>query len=515
MVVADLGGSVPKSRWRNRAIAGVLTLALLWPVSATAAPGESSDVATIEAELARLVAVVSEAETSAATAAEAELQAEEQLLNAQAEADAALKRADESAAVLEEARKELAVLAREAYQGVSSSVGSLTPFFTEDPESAMVTSTYLGVISDRTGAEVRSFEALAAVDEILRAEATTALQAEEQALADLATASDLAAQQVTQSSADLEEAQLRREELIRGLAEQRNTTVAEETARQDAREQAARDNANTVALNDALRNAAPVVAAPAPTPAPAPTSPTSPSSPTSPTSPAPAAPGVVVSPASGSYYVTTTVNVRSGPATTYPQIGQLAANSSVTVSGTANGWYLIGTDRWVIGTYLQAGSAPALTPAPAPTPTPTNPTAPATPTVPTAPTPTSPAPAANPAIETAIAYAMAQLGKEYVYGALGPDAYDCSGLTRVSFQQIGITLGRSSRSQYSAGTLVPLGEAQRGDLLFWSSDGTEAGIYHVAIYLGGGMKVHARAPGWGVQHDGVYYTNIMPMVVRL
>ncbi|MDO5494658.1 MAG: C40 family peptidase, partial [bacterium] len=127
----------------------------------------------------------------------------------------------------------------------------------------------------------------------------------------------------------------------------------------------------------------------------------------------------------------------------------------------------------------------------------------------------APAPAPSGQVESAIAFAMSQVGKPYVYGANGPNAWDCSSLTQAAFRQLGIGLGRSSRSQYLNGTQVPLSQARRGDLMFWSSNGQQSGIYHVAIYLGDGMKVHARSPGWGVQHDRVYYANIMPNVVRL
>lgn len=173
-------------------------------------------------------------------------------------------------------------------------------------------------------------------------------------------------------------------------------------------------------------------------------------------------------------------------------IGSLAKDATVQVTGTANGWYRFGEGRWASGTYLKAGTPPAPKPAPAP----------------------APAPAAG-VVEKAISFAMAQVGDAYVYGATGPDAWDCSGLTQAAYRNAGVSIARSSSAQYGSGRLVPLAQMQRGDLLFWSSNGAQSGIYHVAIYLGGGMKVHARAPGWGVQHDAVYYANIMPNVVRL
>lgn len=165
----------------------------------------------------------------------------------------------------------------------------------------------------------------------------------------------------------------------------------------------------------------------------------------------------------------------------------------MTVNGTANGWFRIGTDRWVSGTYVSPGNPPK----PEPTPTPN-------------PSPNPPA-----GVEAAISFAMAQTGKPYRYGANGPNSWDCSSLTQAAYRQAGISLSRSSRQQYNNGTRVPLGQAQRGDLLFWSNNGSASGIYHVAIYLGNGQKVHAGNPSIGIRADAVHHANIMPNVVRL
>ena len=202
-----------------------------------------------------------------------------------------------------------------------------------------------------------------------------------------------------------------------------------------------------------------------------------------------------MSPASGTYYAINTLNIRKGPGTGYASVGTLARHDTVKVTGKANGWFRIGTDRWVSGTYLSAGTPPKeTTPDPPPTTTP---------------------PVNSSAVETAIAFAMKQVGKQYVLGGTGPNVWDCSGLTQASYRQAGISLNRSSSAQYSNGTKVPLAQAKRGDLLFWSRNGAQSGIYHVAIYLGNGQKVHAGSPSIGIKADAVYYSNIMPYVVRL
>ncbi|GGD04763.1 C40 family peptidase [Enterococcus wangshanyuanii] len=95
-----------------------------------------------------------------------------------------------------------------------------------------------------------------------------------------------------------------------------------------------------------------------------------------------------------------------------------------------------------------------------------------------------------------IAAAKTHLGKPYVYGAAGPDAFDCSGLVQVAFASIGRSLGRTTVDQETAGTTIAVSEAQAGDLVFWGSHG---GTYHVGISTGDGSYIHAPVPGDVVQ----------------
>lgn len=89
--------------------------------------------------------------------------------------------------------------------------------------------------------------------------------------------------------------------------------------------------------------------------------------------------------------------------------------------------------------------------------------------------------------------AMSQRGKPYVWGAEGPNSYDCSGLTSWAYRQVGIDIPRSSRAQYTVGVSVPYGQWKEGDLLFYG--GSPSSIHHVAMYVGGGMLVHASTSG--------------------
>ncbi|MFE9427257.1 C40 family peptidase [Kitasatospora sp. NPDC006697] len=115
-------------------------------------------------------------------------------------------------------------------------------------------------------------------------------------------------------------------------------------------------------------------------------------------------------------------------------------------------------------------------------------------------TPSTPArPAARGSVETAVEFALAQLGKPFVMGGNGPDGYDCSGLIQQSFRRAGISLPRVANDQYEATTPVDSSRLRRGDLLFWSSDGTARGIHHGAIYLGDNRFVEAAKPGTTVR----------------
>ncbi|MCS5524685.1 NlpC/P60 family protein [Curtobacterium flaccumfaciens pv. oortii] len=117
-------------------------------------------------------------------------------------------------------------------------------------------------------------------------------------------------------------------------------------------------------------------------------------------------------------------------------------------------------------------------------------------------------------INQVIGFAKQQLGKDYVLGGAGPNVWDCSGLTKVAYAQIGISIdaGHSATTQWrngvASGHMHPLSEAQPGDLIFWG--GNDA--WHVGISLGGDMMIAAPKPGdvvkiqkvWGTPNSQVW-----------
>ena len=113
--------------------------------------------------------------------------------------------------------------------------------------------------------------------------------------------------------------------------------------------------------------------------------------------------------------------------------------------------------------------------------------------------------APNKLVATVIDAARTRLGDPYVWGATGPDSFDCSGLTQWAYAHAGIALPRVAADQWNAGPHVTLAELEPGDLLFWATDlSNPATIHHVALYLGGGMMLAAPHTGDVVKVQPVY-----------
>lgn len=133
------------------------------------------------------------------------------------------------------------------------------------------------------------------------------------------------------------------------------------------------------------------------------------------------------------------------------------------------------------------GSAPVSAPVPAPVP---------------APTP-APLPAGNSArVNTVLNFLNAQLGKPYVYGAAGPDSYDCSGLVMRALEQVGISTPHGATAQGTMFPKVEPSQAMPGDIFMFSGGG------HDGIYIGNGMMIHAPQTGDVVKISPAYRTSL-------
>lgn len=122
------------------------------------------------------------------------------------------------------------------------------------------------------------------------------------------------------------------------------------------------------------------------------------------------------------------------------------------------------------------------------------------------PLPSGPTPYAG----TAVAAALSVLGSPYVWGDEGPSTFDCSGLIQWSYLQAGLVLPRVSRDQYGAGASVPTDQMQPGDVIAYAYDTSDPRtIYHVTMYIGDGLMVHAPRTGDVVKVVPVYYDSLI------
>jgi len=169
---------------------------------------------------------------------------------------------------------------------------------------------------------------------------------------------------------------------------------------------------------------------------------------------------------------TTGLNVRSGPSVTKTVVARFGEGEEVRTTGKLSRGYAQvvhgGQYRWASVRYL-ASLAPQAVPADAG--------------------------------GKALAFARSQLGKPYAYGAAGPNAYDCSGLTSAAWKAAGVTLPRTSQQQFGIGQKVAKDDLQPGDLVFFYGDKPT----HVALYVGDGQILHAPRPGKTVEYSMLSY----------
>lgn len=121
--------------------------------------------------------------------------------------------------------------------------------------------------------------------------------------------------------------------------------------------------------------------------------------------------------------------------------------------------------------------------------------------------------APGPAAAAALAAAQSRLGLPYVWGAVGPATFDCSGLTGWAYRQAGVSLPRTAAEQWNSGPHPALAELAPGDLLFWATNPADPStIHHVALYLGNGQMIAAPHSGDVVRVQAVYATGFIGAV---
>lgn len=119
-------------------------------------------------------------------------------------------------------------------------------------------------------------------------------------------------------------------------------------------------------------------------------------------------------------------------------------------------------------------------------------------------TPKAPVPAPLSTTPLALSWAFAELGQPYVWGATGPDSFDCSGLTQFVWKAAGVPIPRVAADQYAWTIPVPLSQLLPGDLVFFGT----TDIHHVGVYIGDGLMVNAPHTGTVVQVSSIWWSDL-------
>lgn len=173
------------------------------------------------------------------------------------------------------------------------------------------------------------------------------------------------------------------------------------------------------------------------------------------------------------------LNLRSGPGTGYPKVASIPSSAVLTITAEESGWYKTsynGKTGYVSADYITLVDS---------------------------------ASAANSDLAAqVIAYAKQFMGRPYIYGAAGPNSFDCSGYTSYVFKHFGYSLNRSAAGQYSNGTPIDMSQIQPGDLILWRAYGSSKTATHVGIYIGNNQYIHASSTGKCITiNDMDYGTN--------
>jgi len=107
----------------------------------------------------------------------------------------------------------------------------------------------------------------------------------------------------------------------------------------------------------------------------------------------------------------------------------------------------------------------------------------------------------------ALAVALSKLGHPYVFGAAGPRAFDCSGLTQYSYRRAGRHIPRIANAQFHAARRIGRAHLRPGDLVFYHRHGHRGTVFHVGMYVSGGRTVAAVDPAEGVTWQRIHYAD--------
>lgn len=474
----------------------------------------SSSIADLEAQIAQLSVDSDNAQVAAQTANEDYLTALDELDAATADAETAQTNADEAAEKTEAARSDLGQVVVQTYQDGDGALNALTPYLSTDSWGDVsdddVALTRAG---ENTDAEVQKVEALQAVADTMQSIADQKVTEKKTAADDAALAKTKAETAATNAETAVTNAETKRSSLITQLAEQRNTTTALETKYQDqleaerkAREEAA---AKAAAEKAAQTQAAKDEVAKAQEAAKSDQVAESDATPSASATPTDEASAAATEEAAAEPAQESTADAEAAAE------AQASADAAATAKAAADAKATADAEAAAAAEAQKKAEEEAAAQAAAQKAAEEQAAAQAAAEQKAAEEAAAQAAASANKADTAIAAAQTYLGVPYVWAAESYSGVDCSGLTMLAYQQAGVYLTHSSRVQYGQGTAIPLSEMQPGDLIFYSHDGTQAGIYHVTMYLGNGQMIEAPVPGSVVRIASVYYSGgIMPYAVR-
>ena len=419
----------------------------------------STSIASLEARLAQESTALEQAQIKAQVANEDYLTAVDDLNTATTDAQTAQTNADTAASNTAAARSDLGSIVVQTYQESGNPLDPLAPYLTSESLADLADADVaLARAGENNNAKVQNVEALQSVAASMQAIANQKVKDKESAKTSADTAKTEAETAAQDAQSAVTTTQTNRENLIIQLAAQRNTTVELETQHQNQVE-AERKAREEVAAQAAAKEASEKAAAD----------------------------------------LAQKQAEETGHAAAQPQEATPAPQEQATQPEPT---YQAPAQDPATTSQPEADDEDSYTPAPAPA---------AAPEPDPEPAPSYSGNAASVAISTAMSY----IGTPYVWAGESASGLDCSGLTMVAYEAAGVYLTHSSRVQYGQGAHVPLDAVQPGDLVFWSSDGSQSGIYHVAIYLGDDMMIEAPTFGMTVRVTSMRYSGVMPYAVRL
>ena len=414
----------------------------------------STSIASLEAQLAQESSNLEDAQLKAQVANEDYLTAVDELNTATKDAQTAQTNADAAASSTAAARSDLGSIVVQTYQESGNPLDPLTPYLTSESLADLADADVaLTRAGEKNNAKVQNVEALEAVATSMQTIADQKVMAKEAAKTSAATAKSDAEAAANDAQNAVTTTRTNRQNLIVQLAAQRNTTVELETKYQNQVE------AERKAREEAAAQAAAKAAS---------------------------------EKAAADLAQKQAEQAAAQPQESAPAPQEQSSQPSPSPQSSAQEPATTSQPEPEAAEEEEAAPAPA--PAPEPAPAPSH---------------------SGSAASTAINAAMGYLGTPYVWAGESAAGLDCSGLTMVSYAAAGVELTHSSRVQYGEGSLVPLDAAQPGDLVFWSSDGSQSGIYHVAIYLGDDTMIEAPTFGMTVRVTSMRYSGVMPYAVRL